>query len=139
MYCPHLCRPMAATEALISILCRVCTNACMPVRCGVFAVYCSVLQCLAVHCSVLQCSAVCRSVLQCIAVCRSVLQCIAVYCSVLPSPVQASGGDRGFDFCLHEETLKITLNLFDSRQQIHRPIRATFYFGHDRAQRSTQP
>ena len=37
----------------------------------------------AVCCSVLQCVAVCRSVLQCVAVCCSVLQCVAVCCSTL--------------------------------------------------------
>jgi len=60
----------------------------------VFAVCCSVLQCVAVCCSVLQCVAVCcsvdfshcrgiiksSSVLQCVAVCCRLLQCVAVAC-----------------------------------------------------------
>ena len=45
---------------------------------AVFAVCCSVLQCVDVCCSVLQCVAVCCSVLQCVAVCCSVLQCVAL-------------------------------------------------------------
>ena len=51
--------------------------------CIVFAVCCSVVQCVAVCCSVLQYVAVFYSVLQCVAVCCSVLQCVAVCCSVL--------------------------------------------------------
>ena len=50
---------------------------------AVFAVCCSVLQCVAVCCSVLQCVAVCCSVLQCIAVCCSVLQRVEASCSVV--------------------------------------------------------
>ena len=85
------------------------TDICLQSYCGVnfgantigimFAVCCSVLQCVAVCCSVLQCVAVilwsqlwCKhnghnvcSVLQCVAVCCSVLQCVAVCCSVLQS------------------------------------------------------
>ena len=83
------------------------TDICLQSYCGVnfgantigimFAVCCSVLQCVAVCCSVLQYVAVilwsqlwCKhnghnvcSVLQCVAVCCSVLQCVAVCCSVL--------------------------------------------------------
>ena len=54
-----------------------------------FAVRCSVLQCVAVCCSVLQpvrdalCLILNESCSQCVAVCCSVLQCVAVCCSVL--------------------------------------------------------
>ena len=59
-------------------------------RGNVFAVCCSVLQCVAVSTclqyvddsSVLQCMAVCCSVLQCVAVCETALQCVAVCDSV---------------------------------------------------------
>jgi len=43
-----------------------------------YAVCCSVLQCVAVCCSVWQCVAVCGSVFQCVAMCCSVLQRVAV-------------------------------------------------------------
>jgi len=54
-----------------------------------FAVFCSVVQCVAVCCSVLQCVAVRCSALQCVAVCCSVLQCVAVCCSVLQCVIKS--------------------------------------------------
>ena len=49
----------------------------------IWAVCCSVLQCVAVCGNVLRCDAGRCSALQCVSVCCNALQCVAVCCSVL--------------------------------------------------------